>query len=149
MSTAQFYDGLTDTYHTLYPDWQDETRTQADALHRLLCRWHEGPADIVDVACGSAPHLIGLARRGRPNPVCPARQYPAPGLHLRRSARHLVPAVDVARELRRLRPGAFPGARERRRRPDDGTADDRLPRLPARRAHRAGRGRRTGRSPLA
>ena len=64
MSTAQFYDGLTDTYHTLYPDWHDETRTQADALHRLLGRWHEGPADIVDVACGIGTQLIGLARLG-------------------------------------------------------------------------------------
>jgi SAM-dependent methyltransferase len=64
MSTAQFYDGLTDTYHALYPDWQDETRTQADALHRLLCRWHQGPADIVDVACGIGTQLIGLARLG-------------------------------------------------------------------------------------
>jgi glycine/sarcosine N-methyltransferase len=64
MSTAQFYDGLTDTYHTLYPDWHDQTRTQADALHRLLCRWHEGPVDIVDVACGIGTQLIGLARLG-------------------------------------------------------------------------------------
>jgi hypothetical protein len=60
MSTAQFYDGLSDTYHALYPDWHDETRAQADALHRLLCRWHQGPVDVVDVACGIGTQLIGL-----------------------------------------------------------------------------------------
>jgi glycine/sarcosine N-methyltransferase len=64
MSTAQFYDGLTDTYHALYPDWQDATRTQAEALHGLLRRWHQGPVDIVDVACGIGTQLIGLARLG-------------------------------------------------------------------------------------
>jgi glycine/sarcosine N-methyltransferase len=64
MSTAQFYDGLTDTYHALYPDWQDATRTQAEALHGLLRRWHHGPVDIVDVACGIGTQLIGLARLG-------------------------------------------------------------------------------------
>jgi SAM-dependent methyltransferase len=64
MSTAQFYDGLTDTYHALYPDWQDATRTQAEALHGLLRRWHQGPSDVVDVACGIGTQLIGLARLG-------------------------------------------------------------------------------------
>src|ERR1700722_15081321 len=64
MSTAQFYDGLTDTYHALYPDWQDATRTQAEALHGLLRRWHQGPVDVVDVACGIGTQLIGLARLG-------------------------------------------------------------------------------------
>lgn len=64
MSTAQFYDGLTDTYHALYPDWQDATRTQAEALHGLVRRWHQGPVDITDVACGIGTQLIGLARLG-------------------------------------------------------------------------------------
>jgi hypothetical protein len=52
MSTAQFYDGLTDTYHTLYPNWLDETRAQADARRAALTElslaaglqdacWHE------------------------------------------------------------------------------------------------------------
>jgi hypothetical protein len=52
MSTAQFYDGLADTYHALYPDWVGEVRAQAASLHRLLGRWHREPADIADVACG-------------------------------------------------------------------------------------------------
>ena len=47
-----------------YPDWQDATRTQAEALHGLLRRWRQGPADIVDVACGIGTQLIGLARLG-------------------------------------------------------------------------------------
>ena len=34
MSTAQFYDGLADTYHALYPDWVGEVRAQAASLHR-------------------------------------------------------------------------------------------------------------------
>lgn len=64
MSTAQFYDGLADTYHALYPDWRSAGRAQAEALHRLLCRWHPGPADIADVACGIGTQLIGLAGLG-------------------------------------------------------------------------------------
>jgi SAM-dependent methyltransferase len=64
MSTAQFYDGLADTYHALYPDWVGEGRTQAEALQRLLGRWHRGPADIADIACGIGTQLIGLAGLG-------------------------------------------------------------------------------------
>ena len=64
MSTAQFYNGLADTYHALYPDWRSAGRAQAEALHRLLRRWHRGPADIADVACGIGTQLIGLAGLG-------------------------------------------------------------------------------------
>jgi SAM-dependent methyltransferase len=64
MSTAQFYDGLADTYHALYPDWAGGGRAQAEALHRLLGRWHRGPADIADVACGIGTQLVGLAGLG-------------------------------------------------------------------------------------
>lgn len=64
MSTADFYDGLADTYHALYPDWVGAGRAQAEALHRLLGRWHQGPADIADVACGIGTQLIGLAGLG-------------------------------------------------------------------------------------
>lgn len=61
MSTAQFYDGLADTYHALYPDWRSESRAQGEALDRLLSRWHHGPADVADVACGIGTQLLGLA----------------------------------------------------------------------------------------
>ena len=64
MSTAEFYDGLADSYHALYPDWAGEGRAQAEALHRLLGRWHRGPADIADIACGIGTQLIGLAGLG-------------------------------------------------------------------------------------
>ena len=64
MSTAQFYDGLADTYHALYPDWRNAGMAQADALHRLLRRWHSKPADIADVACGIGTQLLGLASLG-------------------------------------------------------------------------------------
>jgi glycine/sarcosine N-methyltransferase len=64
MSTAQFYDGLADTYHALYPDWRNAGMAQAQALHRLLRRWHREPADIADVACGIGTQLIGLASLG-------------------------------------------------------------------------------------
>jgi glycine/sarcosine N-methyltransferase len=64
MSTAQFYDGLADTYHALYPDWRKAGMAQAQALHRLLSRWHREPADIADVACGIGTQLIGLASLG-------------------------------------------------------------------------------------
>jgi hypothetical protein len=48
VSTAQFYDGLADTYHALYPDWRSESRAQGEALHRTLSRWHPGPADVAE-----------------------------------------------------------------------------------------------------
>lgn len=64
MSTARFYDGLADTYHALYPDWRTAGTAQALVLHRMLRRWHPGPADIADVACGIGTQLIGLARLG-------------------------------------------------------------------------------------
>lgn len=64
MSTAQFYDGLADTYHALYADWPSARTAQAEALHRLLSRWHRGAADIADVACGIGTQLIGLAGLG-------------------------------------------------------------------------------------
>jgi glycine/sarcosine N-methyltransferase len=64
MSTAQFYDGLADTYHALYPDWRSASRAQGKALDRLLSRWHRGPADIADVACGIGTQLMGLAALG-------------------------------------------------------------------------------------
>ena len=38
MTTAQFYDGLADTYHALYRDWRNAGIAQAEAMHRLLCR---------------------------------------------------------------------------------------------------------------
>jgi glycine/sarcosine N-methyltransferase len=61
VSTAQFYDGLADTYHALYPDWRSASRAQGRTLDRLLSRWHHSPADIADVACGIGTQLIGLA----------------------------------------------------------------------------------------
>jgi ubiquinone/menaquinone biosynthesis C-methylase UbiE len=64
VSTAQFYDGLADTYHALYADWRAASMAQAQALHRMLCRWHREPADIADVACGIGTQLIGLASLG-------------------------------------------------------------------------------------
>jgi SAM-dependent methyltransferase len=60
----QFYDGLADTYHALYPDWGSAVRSQGEALHGLLGRWHAGPVDVADVACGIGTQLIGLARLG-------------------------------------------------------------------------------------
>ena len=64
MSTEQFYDGLAQTYHALYPDWHRETVTQGESLQRLLTRWHAGPLRIADVACGIGTQLIGLAGLG-------------------------------------------------------------------------------------
>src|SRR5262245_13469546 len=64
MSTAEFYDGLADTYHALYPDWRNAGLAQAQALHRLLGRWHREAAGVLDVACGIGTQLIGLASLG-------------------------------------------------------------------------------------
>jgi glycine/sarcosine N-methyltransferase len=64
VSAEQFYDGLADTYHALYPDWQSETRAQGQALHTLLMSRRTSVIDIADVACGIGTQLIGLARYG-------------------------------------------------------------------------------------
>jgi glycine/sarcosine N-methyltransferase len=64
VSTAQFYDGLAETYHALYPDWHAAGQAQARALHQMLSRWRPGPADIADVACGIGTQMIGLAALG-------------------------------------------------------------------------------------
>jgi glycine/sarcosine N-methyltransferase len=64
VSTADFYDGLADTYHALYPDWGSAAMAQGEALHRLLSRVHRGAADIADVACGIGTQLVGLASLG-------------------------------------------------------------------------------------
>lgn len=64
MSTEQFYDGLAETYHALYPDWRHEAAVQGESLDGLLRRWHHGPLDVADVACGIGTQVIGLARRG-------------------------------------------------------------------------------------
>jgi len=64
VSTAQFYDGLADTYHALYRDWGTASRVQAQVLDRLVRHRHPGPADIADVACGIGTQLVGLARLG-------------------------------------------------------------------------------------
>src|SRR6202034_833990 len=45
-------------------DWRNASMAQAEALHRLLRRWHREPADIADVACGIGTQLIGLASLG-------------------------------------------------------------------------------------
>lgn len=63
MDTGRFYDGLADTYHALYPDWQKEVRDQARALTKLLGNPPPGSA-IADTACGIGTQLLGLAQAG-------------------------------------------------------------------------------------
>jgi|SRR5580700_3630797 hypothetical protein len=59
MSTAQFYDGLADTYHALYPDWTGGGRAQAEALHRLPGGWHRGPDRILaDPPASTLPQVF-------------------------------------------------------------------------------------------
>ena len=83
MSTAQFHDGLADTYHALYGDWRAECAAQGAALHRLLSRWHPGPADIADVACGIGTQLIGLAGLGHRVPLAGSPTGPEPAARQR------------------------------------------------------------------
>jgi SAM-dependent methyltransferase len=101
VSTAQFYDDLADTYHALYPDWRAECAAQGAALHRLLSRWHPGPADIADVACGIGTQLIGLAGLGH-RVLGTDVSARAVRRARRESAAAGVPAALLAADMRRL-----------------------------------------------
>jgi SAM-dependent methyltransferase len=101
MSTAQFYDGLADTYHALYPDWHSAAMAQGAALHRLLSRLRRDPADIVDVACGIGTQLVGLASLG--HRVCGADISARAVQRARREcAAAGVPSALVVADMRRL-----------------------------------------------
>lgn len=66
VSIGAFYDGLADTYHGLYPDWQAEAVRQGQSLHLLLSGadgW-PGARDVADVACGIGTQLVGLCALG-------------------------------------------------------------------------------------
>ncbi|MEV6354857.1 class I SAM-dependent methyltransferase [Streptomyces hydrogenans] len=60
-SVSDFYDGLADDYHLIYPDWDASVRRQGSALHALVGR--EG-ATVLDCACGIGTQALGLARHG-------------------------------------------------------------------------------------
>lgn len=62
--TAEFYDRLAADYHALYPDWEQETRTQGEALDRVVGGRDRTATCITDVACGIGTQLVGLAALG-------------------------------------------------------------------------------------
>lgn len=64
-STTHFYDGLADSYHLVYADWNGSVERQGVALDRVI-RQLLGPGRrrILDVACGIGTQSLGLAALG-------------------------------------------------------------------------------------
>jgi SAM-dependent methyltransferase len=169
MSTAQFYDGLTDTYHTLYPDWQDETTTQADALDLARLGHRLTGSDISVRAVQRARRECDAADVRATFLVADMRSLPLEDscadvvVWADNALPHLLTDGDVLSafaEMRRiLRPGgtAIVTTRDYDRiladppasTPNYGARHGHLPGLPSRRAHRAGLGRQAARRLLA
>ncbi|MFD5462029.1 class I SAM-dependent methyltransferase [Kitasatospora sp. NPDC127059] len=62
---GRFYDDFAEDYHLLYADWDASLARQGAALDALI-RAHlgEGPAEVLDCACGIGTQAIGLAALG-------------------------------------------------------------------------------------
>lgn len=62
---GRFYDDFAEDYHLLYADWNASLARQGAALDALI-REHlgEGPAEVLDCACGIGTQAIGLAALG-------------------------------------------------------------------------------------
>ncbi|MFE3878625.1 methyltransferase domain-containing protein [Kitasatospora sp. NPDC059146] len=99
---GRFYDDLAEDYHLLYGDWNASLARQGAALDALV-REHlgEGPAEVLDCACGIGTQAIGLAALGHRvtgtdlSPVAAAR---AAAEAAARGLRLLAAAADM-REL--------------------------------------------------
>lgn len=77
MTTRDFYDQLTPSYHLIYPDWNASIEWQAAALDDIIQEfWPAGVTTILDAACGIGTQAIGLAQRGYAFGVWPARTSP-------------------------------------------------------------------------
>ncbi|MBO1419819.1 class I SAM-dependent methyltransferase [Streptomyces sp. FH025] len=62
---GRFYDDFADGYHLLYADWNASLARQGAALDALIrARLGEGPAEVLDCACGIGTQAIGLAALG-------------------------------------------------------------------------------------
>lgn len=64
-AASGFYDGLADSYHLLYPDWNGSVERQGAALDRVIQQLlGPGTKRILDVACGIGTQSLGLAALG-------------------------------------------------------------------------------------
>ncbi|MFF9641384.1 class I SAM-dependent methyltransferase [Kitasatospora aureofaciens] len=62
---GRFYDDFARDYHLLYADWGASLARQGAALDALIrARLGEGPAEVLDCACGIGTQAIGLAALG-------------------------------------------------------------------------------------
>ncbi|MEA2585579.1 MAG: hypothetical protein QOF33_3664 [Thermomicrobiales bacterium] len=62
---SNFYDGLADDYHLIFPDWDRAVMWQSEVLDRLIGNeLGTGRHSILDCACGIGTQAIGLALRG-------------------------------------------------------------------------------------
>jgi glycine/sarcosine N-methyltransferase len=65
MSVPGFYDGLASEYHLVYLDWEEAVERQGRVLDALIRgALGNGPAGVLDCACGIGTQAIGLARHG-------------------------------------------------------------------------------------
>lgn len=59
-----FYDGLADTYHLIFKDWDRSIARQGEALAAVIERWPGSPRRVLDASCGIGTQTIALALRG-------------------------------------------------------------------------------------
>ncbi|WP_049653410.1 class I SAM-dependent methyltransferase [Kitasatospora sp. MY 5-36] len=62
---GRFYDDFADDYHLLYTDWNASLARQGSALDAVVrAALGNGPAEVLDCACGIGTQAIGLAALG-------------------------------------------------------------------------------------
>lgn len=63
--TQQFYDGMAESYHFLFADWEKSVQRQAQIIYTFLSALGESePKTILDCTCGIGTQAIGLAMKG-------------------------------------------------------------------------------------
>ena len=64
MSVREFYDGLAESYHLIFENWDQSMARQATALDGILQqRWGLGGCTLLDAAAGIGTQSLGLAAR--------------------------------------------------------------------------------------
>lgn len=58
-----FYDGLADTYHLIFEDWDRSIARQGEALAAVIERWPGSRRRVLDASCGIGTQMIALALR--------------------------------------------------------------------------------------
>lgn len=61
----EFYDGMAESYHLLFRNWEESIARQASVLDGMLAASGVPPgASVLDCACGIGTQALGLAARG-------------------------------------------------------------------------------------